>query len=574
MKKIKLTLALSALTIISVAQPYGETRYTHSTAITRSGVNAIVSGNPGFLLAGNKDTSTTSSVFYVDRTDAGGVINASTWVFQEAYQITGNTDCTTPTTNQIYRCGAVQAIEINNTQTPYAVAGAVPHGLFFCLLNANGTPASSWHYDLPGAAYQPSKHVMIFESSSTGNFIICVGTPNNEMYILKISPPGALLASYNINVNGGIIPYAMIESPYNGDITIVGLHNNSGNWDGFFFQIDQAFTAVTVFDKYDDGGATEYFSSINVASSTNPTSSGFIIGGSYANSTAGVATSPLLLKVGQTGGTPIWQEYITGSFDANADGITGVFERLGTSPATYQYYAVTSSSVGMVVYRVDASGAPFNTPNPGTQDEYLYDIAGNAPTSAIGITHKATGAADQGIHVYGYDEGDFYFVEAFYSGQSGCESRTFINSNTLTNLARATISGIPITAPTTCSNFNITSSSNSTFNQQCGPYTGAGNNNKTITGIIESSSFPELRISPNPGRDVITLNFSGVLTVLRDARIYDIAGKLLEIIDWTDVGNKLTHILNISKLGLVPGIYFIDVTTEGSVLRQKLVFID
>jgi hypothetical protein len=547
-------------------------RYSHGNARLTSGTNTSVF--PGFLTAGFLDTvvGLSGPLFYVDRTHKGGGVGTQAWEFQKGYSISADQDCITATPNTIGRCGGVKVIETSISSNTYALVASIPHGIVFCLLHSDGSVGRSAHYYLPGAGYTPSRRLYIVESSaSPGTFFIIAGTNGNEIHIIKINSSGTLLNSYAFNALSGLDPWAVIESPYGSkDITIIGQIDNGSDMDGFFYQIDQSLNPITSL-KYDDNGAFEVFASINIANSTAPGSSGFIIGGNYEGASPPNQPQPLFIKVDQIGGI-IWQNATVGTFDSNGGPVSGVFERLNQNPTPkYEYFGVITCSLGIMVQRLDASGQPWSFSSSGVQDEYLYDITGTIAAVPVALTNNSSGVADVGIHIYGYDEGDFYFVEAYYSGESGCGQRGFINNSTAPNSTTLTFLSSSITPAYECSVPTVTIVNSAASSQTCGPYTSIGGaSNSRSTNLSEEIAESKIIITPNPVEDKIRVIYSKDIIKSAKVTLLDISGKEIRTYQISDNPSTRNE-LEIVDLDLAPGVYFVELTNGGNKYVQKMI---
>lgn len=87
----------------------------------------------------------------------------------------------------------------------------------------------------------------------------------------------------------------------------------------------------------------------------------------------------------------------------------------------------------------------------------------------------------------------------------------------------------------------------------------------TAIGTEETDNIisSTLSISPNPAKDFITVSINGEQSAVKEMRIVDLNGKLLQTV--TGYRNS------ISVAGLIPGTYFMQITTAGGTATRKFV---
>jgi hypothetical protein len=169
MKKLIFYLSLTISLELSYGQPYGENFYPHSASILTSGWAVPTSWSPGFTMAGYVPTVVNGGYsVLVDRTDAGGVFNTSSWEFQNLYQLMGDNACSV-NPNQALNCYGVSIIPTSVAGTPaprFVVVGALDYGIFFATLDAMGVPITTTAYRFtPASSYANVTKPVIVESS-------------------------------------------------------------------------------------------------------------------------------------------------------------------------------------------------------------------------------------------------------------------------------------------------------------------------------------------------------------------------------------------------------------------------
>jgi hypothetical protein len=575
MKKLLYAAVIAATNHQLGAQPYGEVLYSHNSSILSSGT--VCSNNPGFLMSGYiQNISAGGYNFYIDRTGPGGDFNAAAYEFQKAYQLYGDpANCGGSPTSQILTCNGVAVIETNLVPgISYAVAGSVPYGIFFALLSSTGATLATAMYTMAGSSSAAPKKVLIAESiQNPGEYYICAAiVSTGELCTIRVNSAGAQIGTFNRGWwgSGGekLDPFAMIESPYFPyDLTIVGtaLTITDGH-EAFFLQMDQTTTAPNLV-LFGQNADRQSFYSINVANSTTGGSNGFIVGGYEQSNTAGNPNAPIMMKLDPTG-TIVWETRIEGTNDDDAHEIRGVCERLNNS-SQYEYYGVGTSSVGTIVYKLNDGGQPFHITNVGVQDEFVYDPTGNGRSWGEAITYGTAGN-ENGLHIYGEENSSHYFVRAYFDGQSGCQSRTYISNYADPNWSPATLGAAASPSFIPCSNFRIVASNVSPYSRICGPFSG-GSNNRTTD--IDNEFAASRHLSPNPTEQFITLptEVSGSFT----GSVFNLAGgKVCEFDDKSvyvhslggrvviDLGNRINS----------NGLYILELKTSSLSWRDKFIF--
>ena len=162
MKKLKIIIAMIAITGSAAGQPYGQTEYPNSS-VMNSGCKTSIN-LPGFLMAGIK-----GSVFHIDRTNQGPLFNSvGTYPnvpFEKDYSIYTYQSCANNLTTGPANCLGVSAIELMPTPKGqwYAAACIVNGGVCLAFLHPDGSihPGSTFMYPLPYNTTNVEKPVLV-----------------------------------------------------------------------------------------------------------------------------------------------------------------------------------------------------------------------------------------------------------------------------------------------------------------------------------------------------------------------------------------------------------------------------
>ncbi len=582
MKKTTLILALGALSFNAICQnSFGEILYNHTNSFLTSGT--VTSISPGFLMVGTAPVVPAgSNNFFIDRTDIGGGFTGSPQEFQFAYKLMGTSACIN-NPPQILNCAGISACESSTSLfSRYILAGAMDFGCFFAAIQGNGFQAGQTAYLFPGAL--PKLNVskpLIFESIQTpGNFYI-VGSYDGIMYILKVNTVGTIVAQRTYFIPSGVAltPNAILESPYFPfDLTVVGNTSKmpSTGLDGFFFQIDNTLTTVSNFNTYDMssfGGNNNGFSSIKEAQSITAGGNGFIVGG-YASGSS-FPGSAWIMKLDQTGSIPLWSTVISGALNPSSGDVKAVAERYSTFNSGYEYYGSCAAGSGLSVYKLDDWGVPFSI-GFSQNDEYVYNNGGSSVTVPVDMTFLNTGAPnDEGLHLFGnYNStpGTHFFTQAYFNGVDGCNLSTNIANYLSTNPIVTPQNIVSHTLLSVCPGFTVTIGPNSPgYNPVCGPANSVvgGNNNKPLTINEIQKNEGSLGLSPNPSNEIAKINF----IPSRETFVIKLSNSLGQTLSKIDVEpNTNSYQIDLRKLGLESGIYFVNANINGVEYKQKLIY--
>jgi len=605
MKKIKLMIALCALTSIAFCQAYGEYSYSHSNTFLSSGTIATLNVQQGFVMAGYAPTNTTGNPnFIIDRTDVGGAFNAATFEFSREYFFHYQSGSCGTGLSQSLNCKGVSLIETKLT-TPtvrhYALAGSFSEGCFFATLNAAGIPVASSLYRFPTGAFAPTKPLIV-ESTTPGEYFIfgyyaIVG--GGTMYALKINAAGTILFSSNFSMANSVSmqPMDIMLSPYSptgvGEVVVVGkaIDNNvTPNFVtmGFFARFDITNLTNIQTSVYGQlplqfGNKRDGFTAVNVANSNYGGTDGFIVGG-YSDSTA---LYPLwMLKLDRTGNNIIWNNLFQPTKDDfTTNGPVSVLERFSGN-YNHTYYAAMSSTVGMLVVKLDSAGNIFTLGPPiDNYSEFFYDNGGTPDAAADMSMMDNAAANDNGLHVFGtrsvFGSG-FGLIKAAFNGYTemiGCTNSGILNINNqvqgppkTSTVGLYTASGL-----SRCLNFSITQNLLTTLQTvHCNTVSLNVNgslNKTTATNEILEETYA-ISIFPNPVQNKVHLVFNALQGSKVKITLLNAMGQKLDertVIELLDSGEQSQE-LDISKFDLSAGLFFIDLNIDGSSYKQKLIY--
>lgn len=598
MKTLKLMLAMCVLaTTVSNAQFNGQSFYNHGgslNALLTSGT--YVQNIPGFIMGGYLPSVTAGTPnFLIDKVDPDGSFTSGTAFSQQYFMLTDSSFNCIGVTGQETKCYGVTVIEsfVALSTVRYAVAAAFNTGILFATLNSAGGVVSSSYY-LLAQGWVPTGKPLLTRSSGGSYYVAGNFSAGAQDYIygIKILPSGigAWSQLYFLPSGTRFKAHSIVEHNYNSspELAMVGTLGTTSD-DGFFMTFNSTTGAPIIQEALASGlSVNESLSSIDLAAGN----SGFIVGGSTdMNGTTGRAWMMTL----NSSGIPNWSKRITSSTNSTAGEVIGVRERYSSTYSAYEYYGLTLStgaSGGMLVLKLDNLGNAFSKPG-NTNNEFLYnDGTGNiALPAAISQVDQGNGGTNTGIHVFGTDQsnpGQFFMTQAFYNGAAAnCSSPAQQNLTMLTQAVPGPTVTYTYTVSThtglvKCKQHDLRSSSFAySPNQPCytnlppvTPYT--GNNNKTmaVTGIKESTaSTTALSVFPNPVSDVMEIRYTNSSAGNVRISISDILGRELKILDsgYKDAGENSLK-FDMSNKGLNPGVYFINVDTNGEKSQQKIIY--
>lgn len=609
---MKKQLIIAFLVLIAIGAK-SQTLYTGITTYFNAAVSTQLSdglqtkiNSNGFLMAGYIPAITAGNDdVYIIKVDVDAAFNATPSEFANGYQLTtGGHNCNVSQVQET-RCYGITIKEtyVASSASPlvpaalwYATASAYDSGCLFSGLDAVGAISTSAFYTFPSGVTAPSKPLITESVTNPGTFFIAgsyIDGTMRRMYVLDVNAAGTILWTklYDCGAASSVEPKAIVESPYGGGgsgLAVVGLVdlNNSVQKEGFFALLDYNNSgAVSVFNTYGDGtnSTNEYFSSISIASSSSPGSTGYVIGGyTEQNVSNGRAW---IMKIDPTG-TVIWSTRAKPQSDNLAGDLVGVIERFSAFYGQYEYYGISTSSKGFLALKFDAAGNYFTQPG-NTFNEFLYQSTSPISDIAhpVSISFADNSSVNDGIHIYGTTVntgvGDFMLAQSTFNGYGGsnttgilCQnnfisnyvmnsSNMYTGPSTINNPLYNIVPGI-----SSCSNYFFSSSGIvSSVSSPC-TYTNAitsGGNQNRATGLtnisINSISNGDLKIMVNPiklGQDII---FSGTnINQITEIQIFDLSGKILKSWNMDQSAQSNNNIL-LSSLGLnlYQGMYFLSI---------------
>jgi len=567
MKEIILALFIYVSAIQLHAQNnFGIRQYSHPQTECTSGSLGV--GNPGFLIAGGSGAIATNNInFSIERTNLNGVFNSAAFEFQKEYMLFGSVSCSSTTPYpQILFCKNVKTISMPNGD--YVVVGTTDFGVFFANLAANGTVNSQGIYI---AASPGPVHVTASVTNATEFYITF--TINGAMHIYHMDQVSGQIAGIIIDaLSSGLqfIANGIVHSPFPGNnLVIVGKSDGSANGtSAFFYEIDDALTSTTNnMTLYYFSSLTPYswFESIAVVNNAGPI--GFLVGGKAESPNASVLGTSWVIMFGAGGGAfPMFSTIIEGSLDVFNGSIKAVTGRYSSFYSAGELYAAAVTSVGIVVYKLDANGVPMSSVS-SVPDEFLVLAGAGATPAGISYINPGTVGYDEGLHVYGTiptTPGDHHLSQLYFSGETGCNNPTFVTQFDQTPASTLAVTTNTSGGLTFCSNFLITESNVSNTVPTCGPFSsvGGGDNNRSSLTSINKMKASKFNIYPNPSSGIVFIEADRIDEIV----VHDVLGKTV-VIDFTNdnFGKKL----NFSTVG--SGLYFVHFRQGNTTKTQKLI---
>ncbi len=528
--------------------------------------------------------------------------NVNFWIqspggqFQGAYYIyDGPAGCAGPL-NQVLNGSGMSAVESNvGTSYRFAIAGAYTKGCYFLTIDAFGNPVSTMQYLWPSQVAAGTLAKPSITEDSNGDFYIS-GPYNNDMYVIKVNSTGGIIwSSFYSNGPNGISCKDIIVNPYNpNNLIVVGKSTNASlDQNGFIMEIDGISGGILNSKEFGYPSNREYFNTVIAGSyvnSLNP--QGFVIGGlNKGNGAPGISES-WVLKIDQNWNL-IWSNRVQSSLDPQAGEVVDVIERLNTLN-NYEYFALTQSNVGMLVYKLDDSGMPFPYLAPNAiYNEYAYSSGGTVfgPTSISYVNNPSS--INNGLHVYGTSDQFGWpgllsrlYVHSYFNGENSCAS---ISSNcsfgpciTIQNNFNPMVTA----GPTSCNNFAINYVPGGVgCNLWCNNFVSAGSNQKTANNSIPADPYPTervnlfnetLKVSTSPNQDKIFIKYKSNENSPIKIDLYNVLGQYIKTLESTTQGpsGSFTVEADLKKLNLERGVYIIDANINGTKHREKFIYED
>ena len=90
-------------------------------------------------------------------------------------------------------------------------------------------------------------------------------------------------------------------------------------------------------------------------------------------------------------------------------------------------------------------------------------------------------------------------------------------------------------------------------------------------GLTILEKKEDLLIYPNPTNGLIYLSYHLTKTTRTEILIYNISGQIIWSRSKDQIKGELTETLNLNRIGIKPGVYFIELTTKSKRLINKLI---
>ncbi len=579
MKKIIL-IACLLIQFANAQNNYGEFTYPHSGAsILSSGITSTVAGQPGFIMAGY-DPIAAGFNFTIDRTDLGGAFTGSTYEFQKQYNLFADVSgaCNPGITTPVMTNHGVSIIQtpLSVIGARYALVGAFDEGCFLCFIDGSGTVINTNVFWFPFPAginvSSISKPIIKEDPANLGNYFIC-GSYDGIMYIMNIDYNGITNWTNLYSIDGQ--PADMILNS-GGDPVIVGQTTKIRLIpDGFFMTLSGASGGFVNFEIYDYNNYRQQFSCITAVSGGN-----YVIGGQCEIS-PGIAKAYNVKVNG--GGSIFWDNAIYSNADATAGNFVGIVERNSTAYSAIEYFGVMTSTVGIIVSRMDANGVPTwvgptpPAPSSSRLDEFVYNAPGTN-LSATGISYRDIPSTyDEGLHIFGTDYNSGiatpYLAQSYFDGHSGCNIPAFHFFSFSTLCTSTPKFLVPVAGLSPCNAINIQDAIINSKTDYCGPYNSIANssNNKTTSvSKTDGNLLNKVYFSTDPQNSEIRINGIESSKILEIA-IYNVLGQKLYSKTAQTCKTENSSIV-CSNLDLTSGSYLITVSCEDGIISKRVLY--
>lgn len=449
-------------------------------------------------------------------------------------------------------------------------AQIVTQGIAYIRLDAMGTVIAIQGYELSNVVGTMPFVNGLREADAGNGELYATGTNGSSMWAMKIDQNGALLWANLYQV--GATPNDIIESPYTGDVIIVGQYGNNGFW----MEVNPGNGALNFFNVMTAGtGAADKLISIDI--SADPAMPGFILAGE-------ISGRAWVVKTDQTGiaqwSGEYWSATTPNKYMRGYDA-AGRLKVVNGCKTEYEYFITgpfwsTYNDGNAIVFKLDRSGNPMN-PNGLFVYDYGFEETGNS------VDVNTSGVGD-GVTMYAIKEDDprreAYVVKAYFNGVSGCNEyfedldRNWVNFSAISSLTFGT-SGFGPTA------IFIDHIGTNPDNELCHATTLADGSNAFVaqkqprqrrfgltpttekqgkapqTGDIQTKETETLVI-PNPtdkGNETVVVKVMSETTSKVEVAIYDMLGRQYYSNSFTlTKGNNLLP-LNISAANMAAGMY-------------------
>jgi len=504
-----------------------------------------------------------------------------------SYKIFDTRHCT-GSSAQVPNGSGISAIETSGPNNMrYALAGSYDEACYFTTLDASGNVLSTMAYPFPMLQSEASmvyaKPILV-ESNVANEYFIC-GYFESNMYVIKVAANGSILWSSFYTLGNEVIPKDIIMSPYrSGQLIVVGETNISPQDNqGFFMTIDGSSgnaTSTKLFgytDKMDGFGSIVGGAFVNSGNDK-----GFVIGGYTENPRDQTVSTPWILKLDQLGNI-IWNKVLD-PIVGSTKGIIDLVERLNTFGG-YEYYALTTSHLGMQVLKLDEEGRPFPTlTSSSLHNEFVYDLPSLNPSHANSISYANTAAitANVGIQVFGTASNfagfsSSYLVNAYFNGETNCYRSLNKMSDPIEGPGEITpLEPGKFGSFTACSNFYVYAyfSGGSTNTPCYGPMSSGSNLRIMSSGIDPQDQTNEnFSVSPNPISDRATVNYTSYDNSKISINVSNLLGQTIVNVNLEQgLAGSYQQEIDFTSLNVQSGVYFVNTTVDGKLHKQKVIY--
>lgn len=537
----------------------------------------------------NHISNSTQSFFCNKNFSATGYGDSFIWKGYEMYD--GN-DCSGNLV-KVPDCDGITAVEVKGPNAQrYVIAGTYSKAVFLTTIDSIGNVIGSMTYPFPhlvSQGYPPPSKPFVIKSDVQNQYYIC-GTFESSMYILNVDITGNIIWSKYYNYEHGISPRDLIMDPYqSNNLVIVGLsidENNDKN--GFFMKVDGTNGIVTQTRLFGLNNNSEEFRSIIPGAYINANNQqGYVLSGYSETSGASLTLGNAWVLKLDVSGNVIWNRLLIPTIGTNT-GCVDVTERLNTSN-NYEYYALIASSAGMQVTKLDDNGIPFqHFVTNGLDNEYTYTrIPSTCVPVNIDYVNTISTLSLTGIQVYGtlysYNGQPFvngsYIVGAYFNGKTNCagtyqrvsaiqEGHPFLRNVNPTSFGSFS----------TCSHFLVTSSYGGILHAyQCSSLIPSGSNQRTASSgePLELLEEKEKLVSvyPNPVINKTTVTYVSQEMSKVSISLHDVTGRVItNIRPESKAEGTYTEEIDFTNLDLSGGIYFLTISVDGILTKEKIVY--
>jgi hypothetical protein len=433
MKKHFFLFSMLAFGVLN-AQYYQNLNTTGATDRIADGVNVTLGGT-GHLIAGSTNVLGAFDLL-LTRTDINGNI-AGLNSFNQVYRLS-------TTSNIQLSATPVKILQIPNGRicvvgNYWSSVATVPSGIFTAVLNPGGAIISvvGWQTATPALSGGIAATSACNALPVTSNIVHICGltdatTPGNGARALTMSINGSantLIWGRIYDFNPPVfstaykfLPSDIVASPYQpalvNELMVVGdLYDDQGDNFVFSYRLNTVNgNPVGTVNLY-DSGKEDNCVAVTVATGNSGGGNGFVMAG---HNVAYGSRQPFAMKIDPTGTVIRWANNYkySGGFESVA---SDIIQRQTTS-GRWTYYLSSTADAGffgnqdMVVTLIDDLGTGQVEWTYGSSDqEYSAELSSFTNTGADGFT-----VFGNRNYMLGFDQGDEYFVKAYYNGVTAC----------------------------------------------------------------------------------------------------------------------------------------------------------